>query len=158
MSIESRRPIREASTLPPHCYWAPEFYAREEERIFLREWLCVGRAEQVPEAGDFFSAEVCGRPLIVVREKGGGIRAHLNSCRHRGTAIVEGDGDTAARRVVVRRQHSRPSSCDQRGQHVRGGSPREGAFARSAKSDWRRGARSAPPTRMRRALGRYDCK
>src|SRR5947209_1909726 len=28
-----------------------------------------------------------------------------------------------------------------------GGSPREGAFARSAKSDWRWGARSAPPTR-----------
>jgi choline monooxygenase len=92
----TRRPIREASTLPPYCYWAPEFYAREEERIFLREWLCVGRAEQVPNTGDFFTTEVCGRPLIIVREKGGGIRAHLNSCRHRGTAIAEGDGHCTA--------------------------------------------------------------
>ena len=92
----TRRPIREASTLPPYCYWAAEFYAREVERIFLREWVCVGRAEQISNTGDFFTADVLGRPLIIVREKSGQIRAHLNSCRHRGTAIVEGEGHCTA--------------------------------------------------------------
>ena len=30
--------------LPPACYTSPEFYALEMERIFRRDWLCVGRA------------------------------------------------------------------------------------------------------------------
>jgi choline monooxygenase len=92
----TRRPIREAATLPPYCYWSPEFYAREVERIFLREWLCVGRAEQIPNPGDFFTVELFGRPLIIVRDKSGRIRAHVNSCRHRGTAIAEGEGHCTA--------------------------------------------------------------
>ncbi len=92
----TRRPIREAQTLAPYAYWSPEFYAREVERIFLREWLCVGRAEQVPKAGDYFTVELFGRPLIVVRDKAGRVRAHVNSCRHRGTEIVAGDGQCTA--------------------------------------------------------------
>ena len=47
-----RRPVGEAETLPAWCYTAPEFYAREVERIFVPGWHFVGRTDEVPEPGD----------------------------------------------------------------------------------------------------------
>lgn len=89
---ETRRPAMEASGLPGFCYASPEWYAREIERIFLKEWLFVGRADQIPNAGDYMAFEIIGEPVIVVRDQQGQIRAFSASCRHRGTRIVSGEG------------------------------------------------------------------
>jgi choline monooxygenase len=88
------RPTIEASTLPPECYSDPLLYRREVERIFGHEWICVGRVEDVPEVGDFITATLGEDPVIVVRDGTGAIRAHLNVCRHRRCALVEGTGST----------------------------------------------------------------
>jgi glycine betaine catabolism A len=79
----------EARTLPGRYYTSPEVYASERERIFADHWICVGREEQLPEAGSHFVAQVAGESLIVVRDAGGEIRAHFNVCRHRGTRLCE---------------------------------------------------------------------
>lgn len=86
------RPPLEASTLPPECYWSPALYEAEAEAIFRKEWLCLGRVEDVPAPGDFFTASIVGEPIVVVRDGDGEIRAHLNVCRHRGCQLVEGSG------------------------------------------------------------------
>ena len=86
----------EAETLPPAAYASREFYAREVERIFMREWNFVGRAEVIPNAGDYFTLELAGVPLIVVRGEDGRVRALANSCRHRGSMVVEGEGHCRA--------------------------------------------------------------
>ena len=57
-------PNLEASTLPPYCYTSPDFYKLEVEKIFLKEWLCVGRTDQVQKSGDFFSLDLLGQPLL----------------------------------------------------------------------------------------------
>lgn len=90
------RPPLEASTLPPHCYWSPAVHEAEAEHVFRREWICVGRVEDVPEPGDFFTDTVITEPLIVVRDGDGEIRTHLNVCRHRGCQLVEGKGTANA--------------------------------------------------------------
>jgi Rieske 2Fe-2S family protein len=77
-----------AKTLPASWYTSPEIFAKERERIFLREWLCVGREEDVTAAGDFFTTERAGESLIVTRA-GGTIHVFYNVCRHRGTRICE---------------------------------------------------------------------
>lgn len=41
----TRRPLGQASTLPGWCYVSPEWYAREVETTFLKEWLCLGRED-----------------------------------------------------------------------------------------------------------------
>ncbi len=87
-----RRPLLAAATLPPHCYTAPAFYAREIERIFRRHWNLIGRAEQVPRPGDFLSVDLAGAPLVVLRGDDGILRAFANSCRHRGARLVSGTG------------------------------------------------------------------
>ena len=76
-------------TLPQAYYTSEAVYREEADRIFARRWVCVGRAEQVGEPGDYFLAEVAGESLIVVRDKQEGPRAFFNVCRHRGTRLCE---------------------------------------------------------------------
>ncbi len=88
----TRRPLQQASALPGWCYASPEWYARELDTLFRRDWLCAGRVEQIPRAGDFFSIELVGHPLIVVRDDAGEVRVHSAICRHRGAVVTEGQG------------------------------------------------------------------
>jgi choline monooxygenase len=86
------RPTVEATTLPPECYSDPLLFRRELEGIFDHEWICVGRVEDVAEVGDFITATIGEDPVIIVRDGTGTLRAHLNVCRHRRCALVEGTG------------------------------------------------------------------
>ena len=87
-----RRQALEAETLPPEAYTAEAFYRREVERIFMKEWNFMGRADHLVEPGAYAAVELVGVPLILVRDRKGGLRAFANSCRHRGTQLVEGEG------------------------------------------------------------------
>ncbi|HVA34017.1 MAG TPA: aromatic ring-hydroxylating dioxygenase subunit alpha, partial [Candidatus Baltobacteraceae bacterium] len=78
-----------AKTLDASWYTSPEAFAKEQERIFARHWLCVGRQEQIERPGDFFTAQPAGESLIVTRDSAGAIHAFYNVCRHRGTRICE---------------------------------------------------------------------
>ncbi|HMF29240.1 MAG TPA: aromatic ring-hydroxylating dioxygenase subunit alpha [Candidatus Cybelea sp.] len=78
-----------AMTLDAPWYVSADVFAREQERIFSREWLCVGREEQLRNAGDFFTVERAGENLIVTRDSAGRIHAFYNVCRHRGSRICE---------------------------------------------------------------------
>jgi choline monooxygenase len=90
------RPTLDAETLPPECYWDPTLYQREIENIFFKEWICVGRVEDIAEPGDFFTTDIASEPIVVVRDAEGAVKAYLNVCRHRGCTLVEGSGTTKA--------------------------------------------------------------
>ena len=81
-------------TLPPSAYRSPELYALEMKEIFKKEWLCVGRAEYVPKAGDYYAFDLLGETLLIVRGEDDEVRALSNVCRHRYMPIVEGSGNT----------------------------------------------------------------
>jgi glycine betaine catabolism A len=74
-------------TLPSSWYRSAEVFAREKERIFCREWICVGREEQLTAPGDFRLLDVLGESLILVRNRKGALRAFYNTCRHRGSRL-----------------------------------------------------------------------
>lgn len=76
-----------ASTLPGRYYHDPAIWQIEQERIFSKLWLCVGRADAVPRAGDYFLTTIAGESLIIVRGPDGAIRAFYNVCRHRGARL-----------------------------------------------------------------------
>lgn len=81
--------------LPPEAYTSEHIFALERKEIFLKEWLCVGRAEQLPEVGDYFTVTLLGEPLIVVRHSDRSVRVMSAVCRHRGMVITSpGDGRT----------------------------------------------------------------
>ena len=79
-------------TLPGRDYGAPDVHAADLERVFAPSWVCVGRAEMVDGPGAYLTAEVSDEELIVIRGKDGRLRAFANSCRHRGTLLLEGSG------------------------------------------------------------------
>jgi phenylpropionate dioxygenase-like ring-hydroxylating dioxygenase large terminal subunit len=91
-----RRPLAEAETLPPFCYSSDVFFRREVERIFMKAWNFIGRADRLANPGDFFTLDFVGVPVVVVRDKGGEIRAFANSCRHRGSIVAVGEGNCRA--------------------------------------------------------------
>ena len=78
-----------ARTLPQRYFISPEIFAGEQRKIFAREWICVGHQSQIARAGDYFVQGVAGESLIILRDKGGEIRAFYNVCRHRGTRLCE---------------------------------------------------------------------
>jgi Rieske 2Fe-2S family protein len=78
-----------ATTLPRECYVSAELLQREIDRLFIPAWLCVGRATVVAEPGAYVLFEHFGESVIVLRDKGGTLRAFHNMCRHRGTRICE---------------------------------------------------------------------
>jgi len=96
--LELRKPLLEASTLPAECYTSEIFYQREIERIFLRNWQFVGRVEQLDSPGRFFCYQGPGGSVIVIRGRDGEIRAFANSCRHRGSRLLQGSG--SCKRIV----------------------------------------------------------
>src|SRR5579864_7127051 len=91
-----RRPVGEASTLPPWCYTSKRFFDREIERLFVKVWNFVGRAERIPNAGDYFSCNVATVPVLVARGTDGIARAFANTCRHRGCQVARGEGNVRA--------------------------------------------------------------
>jgi phenylpropionate dioxygenase-like ring-hydroxylating dioxygenase large terminal subunit len=72
---------------------SPEHYELEREAIFRRTWLNVGRVEQLPRKGSYFTKELdaARTSVIVVRDSDGGVRAYYNICRHRGNKLVWND-------------------------------------------------------------------
>jgi Rieske 2Fe-2S family protein len=83
--LAARRPA--GFTLPQEFYTDPDIYARDIERIHMRQWLCVGHESRIPEPGDYFVHAVAGESLIVVRGRDSMVRALLNVCRHRGSHV-----------------------------------------------------------------------
>ena len=83
------RPVQSAVGLPRHAYTDPAFLDLERQFVFDASWVFAGAAEAIPQAGDLAPLTLIGRPVVVVRQRDGGIKAFHNVCRHRGVILVE---------------------------------------------------------------------
>jgi choline monooxygenase len=88
-----RRPLAEAAHLPSHYYTSPEIFRLEHERLFLRDWICVGREEEVANPGDYFTWTIIDEPIVVTRTETGDVCAFANLCQHRGVQVVRDRGN-----------------------------------------------------------------
>lgn len=82
--LASRRP---GFTLPAPFYLDPEVFALDLELIFGRHWIYVGVEPEIAEPGDFFTVEIGGDSIIIVRDDDLTVRAFHNVCRHRGARL-----------------------------------------------------------------------
>jgi choline monooxygenase len=98
LQANCERPFSDALSMPPAVYTSPDFLALEQERIFRREWLCVGRASALMQAGDYLTADIDGQPIVVLRDEALELKAFSNVCLHRMSVLLEGRGNT--RRIV----------------------------------------------------------
>ncbi|MEM7120595.1 MAG: aromatic ring-hydroxylating dioxygenase subunit alpha [Pseudomonadota bacterium] len=81
-------------SLPREAYLDADLHALEVREIFEKSWLCVGRDEYVAETGDYYTIDVMGEPVIIVRGTDGKVRALNSVCRHRYMPVVQDQGNT----------------------------------------------------------------
>ena len=91
-NVKIHEDISQAWSVPAPFYIDSAVFAVEQEKIFRRTWQVVGHARQLAKPGDFFTTDVCGEPLLLVRDNGGELRGYYNVCRHRAGPPAEGCG------------------------------------------------------------------
>ncbi|HSL10640.1 MAG TPA: aromatic ring-hydroxylating dioxygenase subunit alpha [Actinomycetota bacterium] len=84
------------TTLPGRDYHATDVFQLERDAVFARSWMCVGRSEDLDGEGAYAAIEVADEPILLVRGRDAAIRAFANTCRHRGTLLLEGTGTVRA--------------------------------------------------------------
>ena len=87
--------LENASTIPASWYLDARIAGLERERVFGRNWIAVGRADQVAAAGQYFTLELAGEPLVIVRGADGELRGFFNVCRHHAAAVMTASCGTA---------------------------------------------------------------
>jgi phenylpropionate dioxygenase-like ring-hydroxylating dioxygenase large terminal subunit len=85
--------LAHAETLPPRSYISPELFALEEQRIFRADWISVGHVAQIAHVGDYFTRDVLGELLVIVRAERG-VRVMSRVCLHRWAPVATGSGNT----------------------------------------------------------------
>lgn len=107
MVDRASRPLTEMQAFPAEYYTSDDLYELEVERIFRRDWLYVCRADEVPEPGNWYSAEIAGEPIVVVRGKDRQVRALSRVCAHRFMDVLgEEDDRTGKKESFVCPYHS----------------------------------------------------
>jgi choline monooxygenase len=103
LRLEVNEQIECAQTLASRFYTDPPILEIEKTKIFRRTWQLVGTLDQscgevngvprtISDPESFFTADLAGEPIVVVRDKLGVMRAFSNVCRHRAGPIAQGSG------------------------------------------------------------------
>ena len=73
-------------------YIDPAFYEREKELIFRRAWIAACRVDDVSRPGAYRTLDYFGESVVVIRDHAGQVGAFHNTCRHRGSKLLDGCG------------------------------------------------------------------
>jgi phenylpropionate dioxygenase-like ring-hydroxylating dioxygenase large terminal subunit len=68
-------------------YSDPAIFAAEMTHVFAATWVYLAHESEIPKDNDFITRRLGLRPLIVLRDMNGTIRALYNRCTHRGTTL-----------------------------------------------------------------------
>ncbi|MGB0848690.1 MAG: aromatic ring-hydroxylating oxygenase subunit alpha [Thiolinea sp.] len=82
-------PVAESASLPGVSYSSAAVLEREKQAIFRQSWICLGRADQWTESGQYSSRQIVDIPVIICRDEKLQLRVYVNSCRHRGARLLE---------------------------------------------------------------------
>jgi choline monooxygenase len=86
--FQAKLAFAKASTIPANWYTSEMMARREKEHLFPHTWLCVGRADQVAEPGQFMTMHLADEPIVIVRGEDRVLRGFYNVCRHRAARVV----------------------------------------------------------------------
>jgi nitrite reductase/ring-hydroxylating ferredoxin subunit len=70
-------------------YLSEDHARREEELMWSRVWQMACRLEQIPNPKDYIVYDIANTSILVVRQGDGGVKAFINSCRHRGMQLAK---------------------------------------------------------------------
>ena len=90
------------TTLPASLYTDPDRFEAEKKALFEKLPLLLAPSALLPRNNVAVAHDGYGLPLILSRDAQGEAHVMANVCRHRGTRLLDGDGDDAvpAARIV----------------------------------------------------------
>ena len=92
--------------LPAEAYFDPQSYERDLQRIWLRNWIYVGRSSSVAAPRSFRTFELGDQRILLVRDEAGTLRAFYNTCRHRGAALCREASGTLPSAAIICPYHA----------------------------------------------------
>ena len=67
-SFDPNLSLEKAHTIPSLWYFDPEIYEAERQHVFGGTWQLAGRLDQLPEGGSYFTIDIAGEPVLVLRD------------------------------------------------------------------------------------------
>ena len=82
-------------SLRAEAYTEDAWYQVDQDAIIAKTWQWVCHVEKLREPGSYIAITVANRPIIVVRDQDGALRAFYNVCKHRAHELLKGEGKTS---------------------------------------------------------------
>ncbi|MBL8708530.1 MAG: ring-hydroxylating oxygenase subunit alpha [Rhodospirillaceae bacterium] len=81
-------------SLHADAYTDPCWFKVDRDEVIARTWQWVCHVEKVRDPGSFITTDIAGKPIAVVRDREGVLRAFYNVCKHRAHKLLSGEGKT----------------------------------------------------------------
>lgn len=75
--------------IPTDRYTSPDLAAQEREAVWMKLWQIAGRADELPNAGDWKTYRIYDQSFVIVRGRDAKLRGFVNACRHRGNVLCD---------------------------------------------------------------------
>lgn len=88
-------------SLPSSWYYDPQIFEQEMSRIFKTEWLYVCHSSALPKPLSFRTLQIDDQPIFVVRDHDNNLRAFHNTCRHRGSILLQEESGQLSSKAIM---------------------------------------------------------
>ena len=93
-------------------YTDPEVFDAEMVQIFEGGWIYLCHESQILDEGSYYATDIGFTPVVVIRQKDGGLKTFINACSHRAAILTPRKQGKA--RVLTCRFHGWAYSCEGR--------------------------------------------
>jgi Rieske 2Fe-2S family protein len=87
-------------------YFDPGQHELELRKIWYRNWIYVGRSQDVEKPRSFQTFEVGDQRVLLVRDERGTLRGFYNTCRHRGSLLCDAPAGELRSAAIVCPYHA----------------------------------------------------
>ncbi len=91
--LPSVTPAPEGSFLDSSLYLSADLFEKEMSEVLPRSWVFVSDRSVLSATGDFVTEMIGNVPVVVVVDRDGQLRAHVNVCTHRASTLLDGIGN-----------------------------------------------------------------
>lgn len=88
-------------SLPGSWYYDPAILEKEMARIFKREWLYVCHASALAKPLSYRTLQIGDQPIFILRDSDGSLQAYYNTCRHRGSILLQEESGQLKSKAII---------------------------------------------------------
>ncbi len=99
LAVDTLEEIEQARPLAREFYVDDEVYALESSLLFGSGWFAYGPKAALSKPGDAATLDIDGEPLLLTCDEAGIQHAFFNTCRHRGSCLIDEPSTSGLKRL-----------------------------------------------------------